>query len=137
MSRRPAFWLALVAGLVGAVGCGGSAGREAVSGTVQFRSQPLDQGTIEFHPQDAEAGGTFEGAPITNGRYDLPAKKGLLPGKYKVVISSSDAKAKEDPVPGESGPPAKERIPAKYNTASAEVVEVKRGGPNVFDYDVK
>jgi hypothetical protein len=137
MRYAPGALLAFVAGLLFIVGCDSSDGRLSISGTVQFKGKPLDQGTIEFHPQDTSAGATFEGATITNGKYEVPAKKGLRPGKYKVVISSPDAVAKEEAAPGEAGPPAKERIPAKYNSASQEFVEVKKGVRNVFDYDIK
>jgi hypothetical protein len=121
-------------------GCGSSNGREAVQGTVKFKGQPLEHGTIEFQPENTSGSATFEGATIANGKYEVPAEKGLLPGKYKVVISSADPHEKEvaeDAPPGESGPPAKELIPARYNSESQEVVEVKKGGPNTFDYDIK
>jgi hypothetical protein len=116
-------------------GCEGAKGRQKVSGTILFNGKLLDKGTIEFHPEDK--GASFSGAPIADGKYEIPAMKGLLPGKYKVMISSADAVLKEDPAPGESGPPAKERIPEKYNVKSTEIVEVKKGVPNVFDFDIK
>lgn len=118
------------------LGCGGSGGRERITGTIKFKGQLLDKGTIAFHPQDTSGGATFEGSTITNGQYEVPAKQGLLPGKYKVVISSPDATAKADPLPGESGPLAKDRIPPEFGTAGNKVVEVKKGGPNVFDFDI-
>jgi hypothetical protein len=131
--------VATLAGLlVLAAGCSGTKGREPVSGTITFKGHALDQGTIAFEPLDAASGATYEGATVTNGAYDVPAQKGLTPGKYKVRISSPDtSKQAQEEVPGESGPVARERIPAKYNTQSNEVIEVKKGGPNVFDFDIK
>ncbi len=138
MARSTGFWLALLSCVLLSMGCGGgSDGRMAVSGSIQFKGAPLDQGSIEFHPQGEGERATFAGAPITNGKYTIPASQGLLPGKYLVFITSSDAKTKVEAAPGESGPLAKERIPARYNTSSKEFVEVKAGATNTFDYDIK
>jgi hypothetical protein len=118
-----------------ALGCsGGDGGRERVRGHVKFKGQPLDQGTIQFWPESE--GANFEGTDIKDGAYEIPATKGLLPGKYRVRIFSGDPREKEEAAPGESGPPAKERIPARFNADSAEVREVKKGGPNEFDFDI-
>ena len=45
---RPFFLVALP--VILATGCGSSDPRLAVSGTVKFKGQLLDQGRIEFHP---------------------------------------------------------------------------------------
>jgi hypothetical protein len=128
--------LALLGLVVFLVGCGGPKGREKVSGKITFRGAPLDQGSIQFHPQDTAAGGSFEGATVKNGKYEVPARQGLLPGKYKVVISSPEPAGSAEPVPGEAGPPAEDRIPAEFGSNSTQVVEVVKGRPNIFNFDI-
>lgn len=126
---------ALCGFLVVLSGCsGGDDGRREVSGTVEFKGKPLDQGTIQFHPEGA---GTFGGAPIENGKFAIARKQGLKAGTYRIVISSGmPGKAAAEAAPGESGPPAKERIPPEWNAQSKKTVEVKDAGPNVLEFKI-
>jgi len=129
---RPFFLVALPAIL--ATGCGSSDPRLAVSGTVKFKGQLLDQGRIEFHPPDGK--GTQSGDVIQNGRYAIPREKGLLPATYEVRIFSYDEKGpKIEAIPGEPGLGFKERIGKKYNTESSLKAEVKPGN-TTFDFSV-
>lgn len=122
------------------VGCGGESGPKKfeVTGTVTFKKQPLDYGSIQFMPAEGSKGGSFSGAEIKGGKYTIPAASGLVAGTYRVIISSGDKdpKAKEEAMPGESGPPAKERIPPEYNANSKQQVEVTAGKGNVFNFDI-
>ncbi len=134
------FCIALtVAFLVASVGCGKKAtnGRLPVSGTVTFQGAPLDSGSIQFMPADT-AGQFGGGAVITNGEYKIPEQQGLPVGKYKIVISAGDPSqpVPEGQMPGETGPPAKERIPEEYNVKSDKVVEVVTDKENVFDFAI-
>ena len=54
-----------------------------VTGTVTWKGQPLDQGSIQFLPEDGK--GTMVGAEIRDGRYALPDPPGLAPGSYRVA----------------------------------------------------
>ncbi len=125
------------------VGCGKSSPRREVSGKVLFKGAPLDTGTIDFHPVARGQEGvpaTMEGSVITKGEYKIAAETGLTPGKYKVIISSGDNIDPSDPegLPGPTGNyVSKDRIPAAYNTASKQEIEVRDTGPNVFDFDIK
>lgn len=120
-------------------GCGGSGGREKVSGTVTFQGKPLDAGNITFLAV-SESSPTSTGAMITDGKYEIPRDKGLVPGKYKVAISSPDGKTPDpssDAMPGPSGNFAsKDRIPAEFNLESKLEAEVKKGGTNTFDFKI-
>ena len=111
--------------------------RLAVTGQVQYAAKPLDNGIIEFRSIDAETA-VVSGALIQDGAYRIPARKGLMPGTYVVMISSPEASA-AGPA-GESNPaavpPAQERIPGNYNTSSAQRVEVRRLGQNIFDFNI-
>ncbi len=112
--------------------------RQAVSGQITLDGVPLDQGTIEFSPQ--EKGSTSSGALIKDGNYEIEELKGLPPGEYLVRIFS--AEAQEGPVPEGppgpmTGPAPKERIPAEYNAESDKVVEVSADEPAEFDFNIK
>jgi hypothetical protein len=111
-----------------------SGGREPVSGEVRFKGQPLDQGTIQFIPIEEQD--TTSGGMISEGQYTVEKMKGLKPGRYKVVITSGDPREPAPPgeLPGAPFPVAKERIPPEYNRASKQEVEVKKSGPNKFDF---
>jgi hypothetical protein len=119
------------------IGCSdGTGGREAVSGDVLLRGTPLDHGTIQFLP--AEGQETTSGGLINQGKYAVDKRQGLKPGKYQVVISSGNPKqvAPPEELPGAPRPVFKERIPKEYNSQTKQVVEVKKGGPNTFDFHI-
>ncbi len=88
--------------LASAAGCGGGdpLQRQAVSGTVTFKGQPLDKGTITFLPADSQSKAQPGGATVANGQFSLPAAQGLAPGKYRVQISSPVGG--EEPAAGEA-----------------------------------
>ena len=85
--------LAAVATLVGGLvlmpavtGCGGT-GRVPVSGKVTLDGQPLEHGLINFRPSQGNAG-PGSGGVVNEGRFEIPADKGLRPGSYKVSITA-------------------------------------------------
>ena len=119
-------------------GCGGDPlGRQALSGTVTVDGAPLKQGNLSLQPTEQQP--TSSGAMIADGKYVIARDQGLVAGKYRVSINA--------PVPGTGGEaaempgmpplPAKELIPAKWNTDSEHFIEVKKEGPFVFDFEVK
>jgi hypothetical protein len=131
--------LCLAAGLV--CGCrGGGPARHEVTGTVVYNNGPLDEGVIDFEPQDGQ--GSKEQATIQKGEYRIPREKGLFPGRYKVRVMAGDgASGSGGGIPGADKPrpgvsPGQERIPPDYNVNSKQVVEVKEGGPNKFDFNI-
>lgn len=125
--------------LAGFAGCdSGSEGRQPVTGTIKFKGAPLTHGRIEFSPQEKSAG-TMEGAEVRDGKYSLPVKSGLMPGKYQVRISAVDESQKAQPAeeaPG-AGPAPKELIPEQYNVNSKLTAEVTKKGPNNFDFNLE
>lgn len=114
-------------------GCGpATGGRVAVGGTVTLDGTMLDRGTIEFHPL---SNGTITGGPIRDGRFDIPAATGALPGKYEVRIFSTNVDADpmvpEDLPPGpesERRPLQPERIHKRYNIESELTAEIPEEG---------
>src|SRR5882724_10133487 len=107
----------LVALAASILGCGHNyGGRQEIKGTIKLKGQPLDQGTITFIPISGD-GATREGAPIANGDYKIERAFGLMPGKYRVSITSGDGRTRADaPVDQPPGPTganiiSKDRIP--------------------------
>lgn len=138
MTRRLVRVGLLPAFILLAAGCGDSDNRVGVSGTVLLKGQPLDQGSVQFIPTGPDGNGG--GAVIENGKYSIPKQQGLKPAKYRIVISSGQAGTTAAPAaPGESGPPARERIPPEYNSNSEKKPVVREvtadGGP--IDFDIK
>jgi hypothetical protein len=123
---------------VGFCGCADSGPkRYAVSGMVTWQGKPLDHGSITFLAEDPSLG-SGGGDMIQDGRYSIPAKQGLLPGRYKVSISSADPR---DKAPDPDSPPgylpvSKDRIAPKYNTKTTLTADVTPQGQNTFDFDV-
>lgn len=99
-------------------------GRRAVSGAVTFQGKPLDRGNTMFVPPTGSRSQT--GAAITAGRYQISNQQGLLPGIYKVGISSADGDVPAAPntPPGPSGNfTSVDRIP--LNTAPKATLKWK------------
>lgn len=119
-------------------GCGGPTGdRVPVSGEVTLDGQPLDRGSIEFHP-DGE--GTLTGGMIVDGTFEIPAAQGAEPGNYSVRIFASGESVEGDPEAG-PGPEAEnqvaeELIPAKFNTETELTAEIGEQGADSLRFEV-
>ncbi|WP_153555528.1 hypothetical protein [Roseimaritima sediminicola] len=127
------------------VGCGeDTGGRVPVGGTVTLGGEMLDRGTIEFHPVSS---GTITGGTIRDGRFDIPATSGALPGKYEVRIFSTDVDAEavaqevpEDAPPGpesERRPLQPEKINKRYNIESELTADIPEGGTKELSFDLE
>ncbi|MDY3554259.1 hypothetical protein R5W24_003378 [Gemmata sp. JC717] len=119
-------------------GCGSSEPKKyRVAGTVKYKGEPLKAGTVTFRSPDRahSAVGT-----IAEGRYDIPAVSGLPAGQYQVTVCSPDPKAPVRPAdegPGDYSNPAKEYLPAKYNTHTELSAEIKAEAGNEISFDLK
>ncbi|QDS95345.1 hypothetical protein FF011L_41390 [Roseimaritima multifibrata] len=133
----------LAAGLTGTLsGCSpDTGGRVPVAGTVTLGGTMLDRGTIEFHPLST---GTITGGTIRDGRFEIPATKGALPGKYEARVYSTDVDSApivpDDLPPGpesERRPLQPELIHKRYNLESELTAEIPEGGTSelVFELD--
>jgi hypothetical protein len=136
---RSAHTLAPVLALL--LGCGAEDNlpREAVSGAVSIEGKPLKTGLITFLPSEDVP--TQGGAAVVEGKYSIARNQGLVPGKYRVVISSPEDKPeqmidKTNNAPGLPPVPAKEVIPAQYNNDSLLTAEIKPGAKNVFEFNL-
>lgn len=95
--------------------------RQAIQGAVKLNGEPMKWGTIAFKPADANAPVAW--AMITNGKYNIPAGSGAVPGNCHVVVTSMGAIA-----PG----------PTKDNayTVADHLTYVVNEGPNSLDLDL-
>jgi len=129
-------WTIVTILVVVLAGCGVASdplNRQAVSGHVTFKDQPLDDGSISFDPQD-RLNGRPGGATVSDGKFALERERGLPPGIYTVRINSADASVSETvEAPGITRQVAKERIPTTWNSMSEQTVTVVEGEENHFE----
>jgi hypothetical protein len=90
---------------------------------------------IQFQPADQGAA-TAGAAGVSDGSYSISKSEGLVPGKYKVLVSSVPPPAQLAPgaSPGDPVGPPKEVIPPIYNTNTTLTATVTKEGPNTFDF---
>lgn len=98
--------------------------RVAVSGSVMFNGQPVQEGQIRFSPKQ----GTIAPAvieKITDGHYTTNHSGGVPVGQYRVELRSYDPNTPSPKFPED--PPRKQLLPAKYNTPSELELEIEAG----------
>lgn len=123
-------------------GCGRGNGpiRVAVAGDVAVDGTPIAEGSILFIPAPGTKG-PVAGASITGGRYSIAAAKGPCVGPYRVEIHGSQKTGRRVKVAGPQGPASSivdeiiEIVPAKYNTQSTLVADLK-AGKNRLDFAI-
>ena len=113
-----------------------------VWGEVTFEDKPIELGIIEFLPTDGTPGPST-GGEIKEGKYDVPAKVGPLPGKsYLVSITAMAKTGKTAPNPLDpKGPPTpilKNIIPAVSNTKTTLKIAISpKAAENKHDFHLK
>jgi len=118
-------------------GCGDSGPkRNAVSGTVTFKNEPIKLGSISFRSVgDGAHVGTAE---IKDGKYAILAQVGLPAAEYHVAVTYPDPKIpapRPDEPPGVSTP-VREMLPAKYNSQSTLKTPIKDGANDAVNFDL-
>ena len=109
----------------------------SVSGTITLDGQPLAGATVRFVPLDDTAGHGGTGRTDPQGIYEVVAnrqneRKGLLPGKYRVAISTLAPGAK----PIETN--ERESVPDPYHSIRESPLEaVVDVSPKTFDFALK
>ena len=122
----------LWAGMVGISGCGPGDGRQAVTGMVTVDGEPLDDAAISFQAAHGTKGPS-SGGPVQDGKYRVSARKGLLPGTYKVTIIAMKKTGKM------INDPQKGRVPELVQVRFREVpgeVTVVAGETHEFPFDL-
>lgn len=117
-------------------GCGGAPDRPklaAVTGTVNFKGQPLAKGEVVFYPaKGRSARGDIENGQIVNVSTFDPGDGAPL-GDLQVAVFSTQLDL-SDP----AGMATKSLIPAKYNDPAKSTLQisVKEGGPNTGEFNL-
>jgi hypothetical protein len=133
-SRKIVALLAMALSVLAFSGCERGPTRIPVRGVVTYKGNKLANGWITFVPVDAEKG-TQESARITDGKYELPAANGLLPGSYRVAINATEASAAPTPGVAPGAPKrGKDLLPDEYNRDSSRSIEVPAAGQREFDF---
>ncbi|HEY2414066.1 MAG TPA: carboxypeptidase-like regulatory domain-containing protein [Pirellulaceae bacterium] len=116
-------------------GCG-AASSPSIHGQVTLDGEPVANGNIVFLSQDSK--GPKASAAIENGHYVLASHEKLTPGKYRVEISWRKPTGRKVPSadPGITIDETREAIPAKFNTDSTLIADMKNGEPEK-NFDLK
>jgi hypothetical protein len=110
-----ATWLLII--LLSA-GCSSRPATVGLQGQVNFDGQAIAWGKIDLLPVENTPGASAC-SPITNGRYEIPAKWGVLSnGVYQVRIAAFRNAGKKERVAGQLVDTAENFIPPAYNTQS-------------------
>ena len=136
MATRPLLATGLVVLLL-AAGCERGPRRAAVSGLVLVDKEPLAEGTIQFYPT-AGNDGPEVGEAIRDGRYSIPAGRGVVVGKNKVVIRGFRNSGKKHPDIVDPNKMVNERVKAvsaEFNDKSTLIREIQDSN-NTLDFDL-
>jgi len=114
-----------------------------VSGKIFFQGVPIETGKISFDSIDGNAQGSS--GEIIEGKYELKNNQALGKGFMVVRIWGFKKTGKKIIPPvgapgissgGELMDEIQMYIPSKHNTSSKQIVEIKLGEDNVFDFDL-
>jgi hypothetical protein len=127
--------------LIFAAGCWSSnpQNRQKIEGEITLGGKPIASGNIEFEPIGDQTERTQSGAVISNGRYSIPAPKGLVAGEYKVRISVMEevpGSRVNDPDPMKSTVEYRNLAPPEFSDQTTQKVTVEIGKKNKFDFNM-
>ncbi len=97
--------------------------------------KPLSNTSVLFVPEQGRPSGARTDA---SGKYELiynDSKKGAVPGKYRIRISTK-ADASQD-ADGKPVPASPETIPLEYNDQTKLEFTVEEGKTNIADFKLK
>jgi len=110
-------------------GCGD--GRLSLKGSVSINGTPIQEGAITFQPVVGTSEfNTSTGAAIINGRYSVAAKRGLIPGEYRVTIVATEDTGQVD---ARGSSIHRNIVPPKYSDNSELTISVTKGKSYDFD----
>ena len=114
-----------------------------VSGKIFFQGVPIETGKISFDSIDGNAQGSS--GEIIEGKYELKNNQALGKGFMVVRVWGFKKTGKKIIPPfgapgissgGELMDEIQMYIPSEFNTSSKQIVEIKLGEDNVFDFDL-
>ena len=116
------------------LGCGGTQ-RQSIEGTVTFNGEKVAQGSIKFIPTTGTKGPSG-GALIEDGKFSIPAEKGVYTGNFRVeILATKETGRQSQDVMGEVTKERVQYIPPKYNRNS-ELTQEITGGHNELTFDL-
>lgn len=127
--------LAVLLVILAVAGCGPRT--IALHGAVTLDDQPVaGPGTVAFYPEAGNELGVS--GEIVDGKYEIPAERGPVAGKYRVEITWPKKTGKQIPSldPGMMSDETIEAIPKKYNRDSELTVEIS-SSQSVHDFHLK
>ena len=134
------FCAAFVVGVALCAGCSGAVdGHYSVSGTVKHGGELVEYGRIAFQPT-GESGSSSSASPISKGKYEIPAGKGLTPGEYYVIFTIEEPSGETETFVDHKGEETVVEktvtyVPLDWGARSTQKVEIKPK-KNVLDFDV-
>lgn len=128
--------LSIVSMLLACTSCTDSMGRQAAAGKVTIDGQPIEKGSIMFIPLDGKSIKT--GGPIVDGKYDIPAEKGPVSGKHRVLCfwEKDTGKTYVDRDSGDVYPVRKEGLPAVYQSENSPLEVEFSPKEKTYDFDL-
>jgi hypothetical protein len=111
--------------------------RLKIEGEVTLSGNPVHSGNIEFEPAGSQTERTQSGSLITNGKYSIPAQKGLVAGEYRVRISVMEEVAGsrvDNPDPMLAKVEYKDIAPPQFGSQTTQKVTVEADKINKFDF---
>jgi hypothetical protein len=105
-----------------AIGCGRGNGLTEIGGTVTYKGQPVQSGTVKF--LSADGSGPTAAGIIENGRYTMK----VTPGKKQVAIEAFKIVGRRHHHPNDPGSPMidvqEQFLPERYNEKTGLVRSV-------------
>ena len=139
----------LFAGCSGASAASSEGGAVPAAGAILLDGQPLEGGLVTFVPASGTGGNGASGTTDASGRYELASLDpggtpvpGILPGKYKVIVSRLKTPDGMPFVPSAEASPmsvnATESLPMKFTNPSATplLADVPASGAKSLDFQI-
>ena len=117
-----------------AMGCGDSGPNRSISGAVTLDGAPLPTGQVLLIPAGA---GPTTGADVQDGQYVIDAKRGPIPGQYRVRIEAHRSVGTLNDGSGETFEKLEQYLPSRYNEQSELEITIAEGGDTEFNFDLQ
>jgi hypothetical protein len=109
-------------------------GRLPIIGEVTLNGQPLESGSISFDPIGSQTERLQSGGQIINGKYEITAPQGLVPGEYQVRITSMIIDPNAPPKDSVEPPKMISVVPPEFGSKTTQKVTVEKEKENRFDF---
>jgi hypothetical protein len=131
--KQFAFFALTVLGILASAGCQRNNGRQSLSGIVTLDGRPAADAVIHFQPPPGQTGNSSGAATDADGRFQIAAVQGLLPGNYAVSIQKWEGTGRKviDP---ETRKPVEITAPIPFKEDGKLEAKITPEGPNQFEF---